>query len=294
MHHVATLSSQYRIRAACFVSSIALSLGIGCQSAFVIPQDAALDKLLRPVTTSPNSVTMEIFEARIPLDQDEQVESVWQQVDEQCLDAELRRRLIANGFRAGVIGGPLPDELSNILGLQSQMPEEEIERVVTAANAVPRVTRRVVQVNKLEPRVIQTSDLRLEANVLFNEDGNCHGNLYREVEGRYEFRAEAISGQRVAVHLVPELHHGQLKNRYTGSDQMQFKFVTSRERESFERLTMNTELAPGEMLIVSCLPGADASLGGVLHKVMAEGRNERKFILVRLLETPASEILAGK
>jgi hypothetical protein len=294
MHHVATLLSHSCSRAARIVVALSLTAWVGCQSAFVIPQDAALDKLLRPVTTSPNSVTMEIFEARIPLDQDEQVESVWQQVDEQCLDADLRRRLLANGLRAGVIGGPLPDELSNMLGLQSAMPDEETERVVTVDSAVPRVTRRVVQVNKLEPRPIPASELRTEARVLFNDDGNTHGKPFLEVEGRYELRAEAIPGQRVAVHLVPELHHGQLRNRYSGSDQGKLLIIPSRERETFERLTMNAELDPGELLIVGCLPGAEASLGGLLHTVQAAGRTERKFILVRVLETPASEILANK
>jgi hypothetical protein len=294
MHQVAKLES----RSCKPMAYLALALGfvacLGCQSAFVIPQDAALEKLLRPVTTSPNSVTMEIFEARIPIDQDAQVETVWQQVDEQCLDAELRRRLLANGLRAGVIGGPLPDELSNILGLQSEMPDQETERVVTVATAVPRVTRRVVQVNKLQPPAIQATDVRPEANILINDEGGTHGKPYSEVEGRYELRAESIPGQRVAVHLIPELHHGQLRPRYRGSDQGQYLIIPSRERETFEWLTMNAELAPGELLIVSCLPDAKANLGGFLHTAQVEGRSERKFFLVRLLETPASEILAGK
>lgn len=266
----------------------------GCQAAFTSPPEAALDKLLRPVTTSPDSVSLEIYEARVPLDQDEQIESIWQNVDEQCLDANLRRRLLANGLRAGVVGGTLPDELSHLMGLQSEMPQQTTERVITPDSAVPRTTKRFVQVNRKEPRAIQASDVRDEAQILLSSDGHVSGKTFSQVEGRYELRAEAIPGQRVTVRLMPELHHGELRNRYSGSDSGILLMAPSREREAFEQLTMSVELAAGEMLVVGCLPGAKASLGGVLHTVAAKGHSERKFIVVRVLESPASEILAGK
>ena len=239
-------------------------------------------------------MTLEIFEARIPLDQDEAVEAVWQQVDEQCLNADLRRRLLANGLRAGVVGGTLPDELSDLLGLKSNMPAANGARVITPNAAVPRVTRRVVQVNRQGQQAIQASDVRDEAAVLLSDDGQLRGKSYRKVEGRYELRAEAAAGQRVAVRIVPELHHGELRNRYAGSDQGALLMIPSREREAFERLTLQAELAPGELLVVGCLPHSEGSLGQTLHTVAAKGRRERKFVLVRVLEAPVSEILAER
>jgi hypothetical protein len=267
----------------------------GCHAAFTAPPEAALDKLLRPVTTSPESVRLEVFEARIPLDQDQQVESLWNQVDELCLDADLRRRMLANGLRAGVVGGALPDELSKLLGLTADASEARENEVVTAASAVPRVTQRVMQLNRRDSKIIQVCDLREEAQILFNENDRVGGRTYRQVEGRYELRAESLRGQRVSVRLVPELHHGELRNRFSGdSDQGQFLITPSREREAFEQLAMAAELLPGEMLVVGCLPQAESSLGGVLHMASANGRTERKFLMVRLLETPPSEILAKK
>lgn len=266
----------------------------GCHAAFTAPPDAALDKLLRPVTTSPESVRLEVFEARIPLDQDQQVESLWNQVDELCFDAELRRRMLANGLRAGVVGGALPDELSKLLGLTADAGKARADDVVTAASAVPRVTQRVMQLNRRDSKIIQLCDLRQEAEILFNENDRLGGKTYRQVEGRYELRAEALPGQRVSVRLVPELHHGELRNRVAGSDQGIFMYTPSREREAFEQLALAAELLPGEMLVVGCLPQAESSLGGVLHMASANGRAERKFLIVRLLETPPSEILARK
>ncbi len=259
-----------------------------------MPSDAALEKLLRPVTTSPDSVTLEIFEARIPLDESGRADALWRQVDEQIFDADLRRRLLANGLRVGVLGGTPPDELSDLLGLVSEAPKESSERVITPESAVPRVTRRVVQVNRQAPRTIQASDVLPEATIFVGEGGQVHGTTYRPVEGRYELRAQAAPGQRVSVRLVPELYHGELLNRYSGSDQGNLLIMPSRERKSFEQLTIAADLAPGDMLVLGCLPQADASLGGVLHTVTSKGRRERKLILVRALEAPASEILAGE
>jgi hypothetical protein len=276
------------------LASVFVYFCLGCQVALTTPPDAALEKLLRPVTTAPDSVTLEVWEARVPLDQDRTVEALWQQVDEQCLDANLRSRLLANGLRAGVLGGALPDELADLLGLEGEMPEVSDSRTITPAMAAPPVTRRVVQVNRQEHRTIQASAVQDEAVVLLSKDGRVGGKPFREVEGRYELRAQAVAGQRVSVRVVPELHHGELRNRYTGSDQGILLMAPSREREAFDELTIGAELGAGDALVLSCLPEADSTLGGLLHISSVGGLRERRFIIIRLLESPPSEILAEK
>lgn len=274
--------------------SALVGLGLGCQVALNTPPEAALEKFLRPVTTAPESVKLEVWEARVPPDQDRTVEALWQQVDEQCLDANLRSRLLANGLRAGVLGGALPDQLADLLGLEGEMPKASEHRTITPAMATPRVTRRVVQVNRQEHRTIQASAVQDEAVVLLSKDGRVGGKPFTQVEGRYELRAEAIAGQRVSVRLVPELHHGELRNRYSGSDSGILLMAPSRERQAFEELTIGAELGAGDALVMSCLPDSDSTLGGLLHTSSVGGLRERRFIIVRLLESPPSEILAEK
>jgi len=269
----------------------ALVTAAGCQ-AFVKSPDAALEKLLRPASTSPDSVTLEIFHARIPLDKDRQADALWEDIDEQCFDADLRRRLVANGLRAGVVGAAPPEALSGLLALESEAPETSSARVITGQSALPRVTRRVVQLNRRQQSSIQVSELRDEAQVLLSNDGRMGGNTFRQVQGVYALEAAAAPGQRMSVRLTPELHHGEMKLRYAGSDQGIMLKTPSREREVFDELAMETELAPGELLVLGCLPDAKASLGGVFHTVSAAGQDERKLIVMRLLEVPPSEILA--
>jgi hypothetical protein len=268
--------------------------GGGCQSVLDKPPEAGFEQLLRPVTTSADSVALEIFHARVPLEQNDDADAVWNQIDEQCFSADLRGRLVANGLRAGVVGGTLPAELARLLELRSDIAEASTERVITAGTAVPQVTRRVVQVNRREPTSIQASEVRAEADVLFVEGERLRAQTYRQVEAIYSLRAEAVDGERVRVQLIPELDHGELRTRYAGSDQGIFLMTPSREREVFDELCMEATLLPGEVLVLGCLPDSKASLGGVFHTASATGREERKFILVRLLEAPRSEILAQK
>jgi hypothetical protein len=271
----------------------ASALALGCQ-VFDKPPEQAFDSLLKPVKTSSDSVAIEIFQARIPLDQEKKADALWSRIDEQEFDAELRRKLVSNGLRVGVVGGALPEDLSKLLTLTSDAEEQSASRVITDQTAMPRVTRRVVQVKRREPTSIQVSELRDEAQVLISSGNSIGGKTFRQMQGVYALEAESIPGQQVRVRLIPELHHGDMKQRYAGSDQGIFMSIPSREREVFNDLAMEINLAPGELLVIGCLPDAKSSLGGVFHTASAAGRDERKLILLRLMQVPPSEILTEK
>jgi hypothetical protein len=272
----------------------AATIALGCQ-VFDKPPDRALESLLKPVNTSKESVAIEIFQARIPLDQEAKADALWERIDEQKFDAELRRKLVANGLRVGVVGGALPEDLAKLLELDGEAAEVSDSQQITDQTAVPRVTRRVVQVKRSNPISIQVSELRDEAQVLLSQDGAFGGKTFRQMQGVYSLQAETAPGQRVKVRLTPELQHGELKPRYTpGAQQGIFMSIPSREREVFDDLSMDATLAPGELLVLGCLPAAKTSLGGVFHTATAAGKDERKLILVRLLQVPPSEILAEK
>jgi hypothetical protein len=265
----------------------------GCQ-VFDKPPEAALHQFLQPAATAPDSVTLEIFHARVPLDKEGDADAVWALIDEQRFDSELRRRMLANGFRAGVVGGSPPEAISDLLALESEAPEASPVSVINSETAVPRVTRQVKQLNRRDEMTIQSSEVRDEAHVLLSQTGGMGGKTFNQEQGVYMLRAEAAPGQRIKVQITPELHHGELRNRRVGSQQGIFLSTVSREREVFEELTLQTELAAGDLLILGCLPGAKSSLGGVFHTASSGGQEERKLIVVRLLEVPKSEILAKK
>ena len=172
------------------------------------------------------------------------------------------------------------------------MPEEETHRVITDQTASPGVMHRVLQLKRREQATIQVSELQSQAHVLLNSDSGLQGRTYEQVQGVYTLKAESIPGQEVALEIVPELQYGDLKNRYTGSDQGVLMMTTSRERKVFDQLTIKTDLAAGEMLVLAGLTDSSSNLGSALHATEQSGAAAQKLVLIRLLHIPQSEILA--
>lgn len=264
----------------------------GCSSMTMISLPEDSQSFLKSVETAPDSVALEIFQVRYPATDAELDAQLWQAVDEQRLDVGVRRELIRNGFRAGVLGGAMPDSLARHLKLKGKLPEQSAEELITRDSADPTVTRRVLQLRRNRPATIQAArEVRANLNVLVNEEGGLCGQSFEQVQPVYSMRAKAVVGQRVALRLMPELQHGELRNRLTGGDTGKFVYTTSREREMYDALEMSVELTAGEILVVGCVVDATGSLGHAFHAESERGPLELKLILVRLLEVPGSEIL---
>ena len=248
--------------------------------------------ILKAVRSGPDRATLEIIQVRVPADDKKLAAELWQAADEQRFDLDVRNRLVSNGFRAGVIGGTIPDALSRSLNLQSEMPEATNEEVITDESATPKVTRRVLQLKRREPATIQTSPVQPSVHVLLNTASGLQGKSYEEVQGVYTLRSEGVPGQKVEVQLTPELQFGELRNRYGPSDQGIFVMTPSRERKVFDQMKMSVALSPGEMLVVSGVPEASGSLGNAFHAEQRGDTVEQKLVLIRLVQVPDSEILA--
>lgn len=285
-------TSLLRLRLLC-VMAIALVVLSGCTAMFTIPIEEGTSSLLQPIQTSPDSVTLEIFHVRIPASDEACFAELWQNADEMRLDVDSRHELIRNGFRAGVLGSSLPDALASHLNLQSELPEESLERLITSNSADPKVTRRVLQLNRRETATLQATDLQNQVHVFMSEESGIRGRSYSQAEAVYTMQADAESGENINLELVPEIQHGELRSRYAGGDQGMFLLTQSRDRDTFDNLTMKTKLSAGELLVVGCLPDASGSLGHAFHAQNYKGPTDYKLILVRLLEIPGSEILAS-
>ena len=108
---------------------------VGCH-AVLAPSDEALESLLTPIESAPESVTLEVFHVRIPVEMEDQVRGLWSRVDEQQIDNQTRSRLTANGLRAGTVGAPLPVELTELLELVDQPATQATgEKVITSLTA---------------------------------------------------------------------------------------------------------------------------------------------------------------
>jgi hypothetical protein len=135
------------------------------------------------------SVTVEKFSVRFPCGDADLNGPLWNDVDEQCFSPELRRRLAANGLRAGLVGNQLPAALDRLLASnelptptqsssQTQMPEVDLVNE-------PTVLRGLVQ-NQGGQRseVIVAGEREPIANLSLlrtSDDGQLTGRLYKVI-----------------------------------------------------------------------------------------------------------------
>lgn len=251
-------------------------------------------QLLRPVESSPESVTLEIFFARVPWKDPKANGSLWERIDEQQFPAELRRQLAANGLRAGLIGGQVPDELAGMMRLTETAENDGQEQKQAAASleSEPAVRRRVLQLRSGRRGEILASGVIPSLQLLVREEGQVRGRSYKKAQGLFAVQARPRPDRRVQLTLLPELHHGDAKQQWNGQDGI-FQLEMARPKEVYPELELETDLAAGQMLIVSCLPDLPSSLGHHFFSDESGRGKEQKILIIRLLQGAATDLYSA-
>ena len=267
---------------------LAVSMVVLCAGCMSLLEGKEGNSPLTPLAAAPESVRLDIVFLRYASDDVGFDRELWQFVDEQHVPIELRTRLAANGFRAGVLSSQLPPNLEKRLQLTDKPQSTETTIVGDALDRQSPVRQRSLQLRAgRRASIICTGEQqkRDELAVLIREeDGNVAGKTYRKVSGLFAARAMPQGDGRVQLELTPELEHGDPQRRFDPSDGV-LRVDFGPAREKFESLRMETVLAPGQMLIVSGIHERPGSLG---HHYFAESGNDRKenkLLLVRLSQT---------
>lgn len=240
---------------------------------------------LAPSQMAPDSVVLEMFFARFPFGATAVNETLWERIDEQHLASDLRERLMRNGFRVGVLSGPVPDELSKLMqwsdkpAPSGKLAEAKVEDLADD----PRVVRRHLQIRAGQRSEILASGVYDELPLLMCESGQLCGQTYRQAQGVLAVKTFPTGDGHVRLELTPELQHDQPRQRWVGNQGM-LRLESSRPRREFDDMTIAADLTPGAMLVLTSLPNRPGSLG---HHFFTEksGRLEQKLLIVRLTQT---------
>jgi hypothetical protein len=240
---------------------------------------------LVPAQMSPDSVVLDMFFVRFPFGDKDINEKLWEQIDEQQFSPDLRQRLARNGFRIGLLSGQMPSELSKLMELTDKpVPSGPAEgEKIENLQSEPRVVCRHLQLRANQPGQIIASSVYPQLPVLVCESGRISGQTYDQAQGIFAVKSLPQPDGRVRLELVPELHHDQSRQRWTGNQGM-LRLETGKPKNVYADMTMTTYLAPGAMLILSSLPSRPGSLG---HHFFTTGdaRLEQKLLIVRLAQT---------
>ena len=282
-----TTLSQIRIAFA-----LVLCVAGGCQ---LFNDKAQLPKGNSPLQAaqpSPDSVAMEIIWARFPANDPVLDDAAWQEIDETQLDPSVRRELLDNGLRAGVISTTIPKAVSRILHKGDSQAENDTTAAAkqsAALNNDPIVHGRVLRVRRNQRTEIQASEIYPSLSLLMRRNGELGGRPYSQAQAMYALRVDPQPNRMALVELTPELHCGEPKLRFSGGDDGILRQVPLRERKVFDYLKVSVRLAPGEMLVLMSRPDSGSRLGNCFHTVDSADGPQHKLILIRLAEVPTSD-----
>jgi hypothetical protein len=244
-------------------------------------------------------------------------DTAWLEIDETQIPPEVRRELVANGFRVGVITGDLPEAMSRALRQNESRSGSEPEddsamsdaggttpmtngleyRTITNSNSTlldePIVRGHIKQLRRHERWEIQASDVLSQMVVLEPSGGHLGGNNYYDAQALYALRIDPHPDRSVLFELTPELHYGPFRPRWSGDEGILVQ-TSTRDRKVFPRMQLNVRLAAGEMLVLMNLPNAGSRLGEYFHTVESPQGRQQKLVLLRLAQTPPSETFAGE
>jgi hypothetical protein len=248
---------------------------------------------LAPARMSPDSCVLDVFFVRVPFGDPRANEQLWQEVDEQLFAADLRARLMRNGFRVGVVEGQIPVVLSDLLELGDKpAPSDEVKGTnLTDLSTKPRVMRQHMQVKAGHPGEIVASGTYDQLPVLLCGQDSLSGETFNQAQGIFNLKTLPLPDGRVRIDVVPEVHYDQPRQRRV-EDQGVLRFDFSRPKRAFEEMALSTTLSPGGMLVMTSLPNRSGSLG---HHFFTEneGRLEQKLLVIRLSQTQQDGLFAA-
>lgn len=270
----------------------ALITGGGCHSIGDVG-DLRSESLLKAADGSPDAVTFDIYWASAEVDDEKFADALWSSVQEDRLSVEVRCALADNGLRAGVVGGTPSEQVLKLLNPEGgETPAAgEATNLVTVGKPT-QVTRRLKQLRPGERMEVQSEHVVPTFSLLRGQQGALIGREYPEAQGIYAMEIAERDGNRVRLRLEPELHYGQPKMKFTPGPGMLVQKL-ARDRETFAALRTEVALAPGEMLLVTSLPGGGHRLGGLLHRCEEGDAPQQKYLLIRVSQVPELAQLAS-
>lgn len=280
-------------RARILIALLALLTTVGCQALFA-PRPKGKSPLA-PARMSDDCCVLDVFFVNVPLGDVRANDELWHELDEQRFNAELRRRLAANGFRIGQTGGQIPAVLSQLMELNDKpAPTDEVlGDNPTAVAENPRVTRRHIQTRPGERSDINTSGIYEQLPVLFSNDaGGIGGETYQQAQAVLAVKTYPQPDGQVRLEITPEVQHGQPKNHFvldtTGGGG---HIDISRAKRVFTELATNATLPPGSMIVMTSLPDRAGSLGQYFF-TEKDGKPMQKLLIIRLSGTPNADLFS--
>jgi hypothetical protein len=201
-------------------------------------------------------------------------EVIWREADAQAVDDAARRAWEGNGLRLGRIVGELPGEVLAMMDEKAKTPD--------------KVAPTLFAVGDGEKALVDLGPATASISVFINRGDQAPiGKVYRDAKPYLRMVPTYDESGGVALRLVPEVHHGQVRQGWTPAPANPFeaqRFVVKhgQDEDTFRELAATLVLKPGQVAIVGGRPGQGGSLGDFLF-TEPEGTSDRPLQKVVLI-----------
>ena len=252
-------------------------------------QDDSL--LLSGRLRSSNSVVLEVFQVRCPYGDPELNTALWKDVDEQVFPVSLRREMIANGFRVGLIGNQLPASFLRILKIRDDENPNEVVTTIRLDGVAEEqhLNRKTVTARNGQRNEVNVSEIIPQATVLFNENGALGGETFYAAQGVLAIKTETCGDGSVDVEFIPEIQYGQARQTFSYEAGIA-TMATARPKRAFDTLRSKLNILPGQFVVLTSLPNSGGNIGSFFFASEGETGTQQKMICFRVLQTCHNEM----
>jgi hypothetical protein len=206
-------------------------------------------------------------------------EALWRVVDSQVVGSEATAALEANGLRAGIATGELPQEV----------------RAILDAPPPNQVHPALVIVPDGDSTQVELGAARDELDLLLNRNGSVGGKRYKDVKGYLRLSASRSGESGVALRVTPELHHGPVRPGWGAAPgggaalaPAQLVMKNGQQEETFRDLAATLKLHVGQVAVIGPIPEARGSLGRFLMTA-TEANSDREVQKVLMVWAARSD-----
>ncbi len=235
---------------------------------------------------STDTVGVEVFTIRVSLEQEALFRQLWQEVDEQMLEPELRRELLSHGLRVGFLGETLSPSLSRLINVSSEQAptsgvSEYREFSMAELSKDLGVSRQYVNLMPEMQAAMKVFDDPLpEFSRIWTENGSLCGQTYQNVLGLIQMVGVPLHNGRARLTAVPVLEYGVPERRVRVRSGVLLQ-EDRRPQYPYKSLAVSMDLLPGQWMILG--PVSRKSTGaGQAFFIRGTEDGELKMMAIRL------------
>lgn len=291
-HNIPPYNTEPWIQALRWIACLPVLWVLGCAQWSPESREVERSTLLPPPKHSLDSVVVETVLVRFPNSRIQQMEPIWETINESVFDIQTRRLLDKNGLRAGVLFGEIPFPIrKQITETSLQQNTDALEHAGLAADVDNKMHKLQCRAGRRKDLIVRR-ELTEPLTVLTTLDGKTvSGETYQQPAVLFDLRAMPHGDGQATIELTPEIQHGEHRKTFVTSE-FGVRPEMKRLAQAWPQLKIAARLSPGQILIVTSTRPHKAIGSAFFTTKTADQSVENVILLVRLAETHLNELFA--